>query len=593
MIAPKSGDSYAGGEIHDCPQRRKLNGHDKIGEQVGMRALLYMVALALVVGGLFLTLGQEKSAPLEASPSPGDPRTFYVDRNGDDRNDGLREDKAWKTLAAIQRATLAPGDHVLLRRGQVWRESLNLAQSGIKGARIHIGAYGAGAPPTLRGSDTFIDPSKWREDGRGHWYLSGLESDPAVVIHDGQFGTRRGALASLEAPWEFYYDTNRRRLYVRTAENPAELAQQIEIPVREFVIGPLEQDFIEIDGLDLGHGRSMSLLAWDGDHLTITNCTFSGSPENHIQFQQGSNFGKVTGCRFDDWNLLDRRAYAIQVIEKESGPVDIEDCVFTASRQGGGEDHAAIMNDFNGWVRTVKNCQFIGNGGKLADEGVVIWRPAATADKVTIEGNTFTGLGGTAIMVQELGHYGAAPTVKVLRNRIENVCIGDDLDKEAIRARQFGETSTVLIAYNLINGTAPGNHSHPGIGVQVADGLRIANNLVRGADVGIEFKREVNGAWLRNNILLENRGAGIRVLSASHGIDSNHNGFNGNTGRPVAGIEVGPNSVVGELMLNDKLRPKPDSPCIDGGVMVEDVHLDLTGMTVPQGKSADIGAIEQ
>ncbi len=563
-----------------------------------MRWIPYLLTLLVVVGSVVLLRQstQQTTAKTEYTPSPPSDthRTFYVDHEkGDDRNPGLTEARPWKSLAAIRRATLKPGDHILLRRGQVWRESLTLEQSGAEGMPIVIGAYGTGDRPALRGSDTFDDPAQWHEDGDNRWYLIGMADNPGMVLHDGNFGVRRATLDALAKPWDFFHDAARKRLYVYSTKNPALEATSIEIPVREFVIGPLTQKHLELRDLDLGHGHTMTLLAWDSDHLRITRCNFVGSPGNHIQFQQGSNFGVVSDCTFDDWNLRDGRAYAIQVIEKESGPVDIMDCTFTATRRGGGEDHTAIMNDYNGWIRTVRGCRFVGNGGALADEGVVIWRPSATADAVVIEGNTFTGLGGTAIMVQELEHYGAKPRVEILRNRIENVCLGDDRDKEALRVRQFSAASSVLIAYNLIDGTAPGTHPHPGIGVQEAKGLRIANNLIRSADVGIALTRDIDGVFLRNNLVVENRGEALRVSVTVHGVDSDYNALYGNGDTGTTGHRPGKHTLLSDPRLKDDFSLLPDSPCLNAGVKISGLNTDLNGNPVPQGAAPEIGVLER
>jgi hypothetical protein len=49
-------------------------------------------------------------------------RTFYVDAaRGEDALDGRKPESAWRSLARVNRALLAPGDQVLFRRGLTWR----------------------------------------------------------------------------------------------------------------------------------------------------------------------------------------------------------------------------------------------------------------------------------------------------------------------------------------------------------------------------------------------------------------------------------------------------------------------------------------
>ena len=70
--------------------------------------------------------------------SPGDNhlmRIFYVDATkGNDLNNGRSEAKAWSTLSRVRTQSYKPGDTVLLKREEVWREYLvldkSLGQSG-------------------------------------------------------------------------------------------------------------------------------------------------------------------------------------------------------------------------------------------------------------------------------------------------------------------------------------------------------------------------------------------------------------------------------------------------------------------------------
>lgn len=87
-------------------------------------------------------------------------RTYYVSsKTGDDANDGLRPERAFASLYAVNRTELHPGDQVLLERGSVFHgQFLQITDSGTEEAPIVIGAYGEGAPPRI---DTA---------GQGIWY---------------------------------------------------------------------------------------------------------------------------------------------------------------------------------------------------------------------------------------------------------------------------------------------------------------------------------------------------------------------------------------------------------------------------------------
>ncbi|HWI56283.1 MAG TPA: family 43 glycosylhydrolase, partial [Bacillota bacterium] len=91
---------------------------------------------------------QGRLQPLQADSA----RTFYVDaERGEDQQDGLKPETAWRSLAQVNHAPLAPGDRVLFRRGQTWRGQL-VAQSGNASGVITYGAFGKGLKPVLLGS---------------------------------------------------------------------------------------------------------------------------------------------------------------------------------------------------------------------------------------------------------------------------------------------------------------------------------------------------------------------------------------------------------------------------------------------------------
>jgi hypothetical protein len=82
-------------------------------------------------------------------------RQFYVDRkSGNDGQDGQTPATAWKTLARVNRLQLRPGDHILLRRGCRFAETLTLnGATGSAGAYVRIGAFGpeTDAKPVIDG----------------------------------------------------------------------------------------------------------------------------------------------------------------------------------------------------------------------------------------------------------------------------------------------------------------------------------------------------------------------------------------------------------------------------------------------------------
>jgi hypothetical protein len=78
--------------------------------------------------------------------------TYYVSSSsGSDGNNGTSSSTPWQTIAHVNAQTFLPGDSVLLKRGDVWNESLVPPTSGTSGNPIAFDAYGAGPAPNLTG----------------------------------------------------------------------------------------------------------------------------------------------------------------------------------------------------------------------------------------------------------------------------------------------------------------------------------------------------------------------------------------------------------------------------------------------------------
>ncbi len=94
--------------------------------------------------------------------------TYYVDATqGNDNWPGRQSaptgnDGPWQSLARVQSAQLLPGDQVMLKCGQVWREPLVINRSGTAASPIRVQSYPAGCPdlPLIDGSIP-ISGSSW------------------------------------------------------------------------------------------------------------------------------------------------------------------------------------------------------------------------------------------------------------------------------------------------------------------------------------------------------------------------------------------------------------------------------------------------
>ena len=71
-------------------------------------------------------------------------QTYYVDATGgSDKGTGLSVDTAWQTIAKVNASVFVPGDSILFKCGEAWRESLVVSPKGVKGNPVTYGTYGS------------------------------------------------------------------------------------------------------------------------------------------------------------------------------------------------------------------------------------------------------------------------------------------------------------------------------------------------------------------------------------------------------------------------------------------------------------------
>jgi len=148
--------------------------------------------------------------------------TYYVSStSGSDANSGTSSASPWQTLAKVNAQTLAPGDSVLLRRGDSWNESLIPSSSGTSANKISFDAYGAGAPPTLTGY--YAMPSSGWVLVSGNAWKAPLPST-FTTVNFCLFGSIWGqkvavGTSNLKGTWDFYIANG--YLYVYSSGNPS------------------------------------------------------------------------------------------------------------------------------------------------------------------------------------------------------------------------------------------------------------------------------------------------------------------------------------------------------------------------------------
>lgn len=117
-------------------------------------------AITMTAGGVELAGYRRALAFFESTDTPpvpvpqmtgGPATTWYVDSvSGDNTKAGTSPEAAWRDFTNINGKTLGPGDRLLLKRGSVFTQELDLRAQGTAERWAEIGTYGEGARPILR-----------------------------------------------------------------------------------------------------------------------------------------------------------------------------------------------------------------------------------------------------------------------------------------------------------------------------------------------------------------------------------------------------------------------------------------------------------
>ena len=117
--------------------------------------------------------------------------TYYIDsKRGSDSNDGLSEDKPFKSLSKLSSKFFQEGDQILFKRGETYSGALTLKGYGTASNPIRVGTYGSGDMPVIngRGAQAGITLKA------NHIILDGLE----ITNPNGYYGIYIGTLQAGE-----------------------------------------------------------------------------------------------------------------------------------------------------------------------------------------------------------------------------------------------------------------------------------------------------------------------------------------------------------------------------------------------------------
>jgi len=221
-------------------------------------------------------------------------RTFYVSSSsGNDAWSGKAPawngtDGPWQTISKVNSMTFQPGDVVLFRKGDVWRETLSVSSSGNAINYITFGAYGTGDKPKILGSEAVTG---WNHISGNVWQSTNTFTyDPWVTDYGSTifFENNDGSVSwghhvdydasfsGMENEYDWTMNNGYLYIYYPFSASPSERYYSVEVPQRRSDIELNAHSYLVFDNLHLRYAISNGIHEQYGvvgiPGLNVTNC---------------------------------------------------------------------------------------------------------------------------------------------------------------------------------------------------------------------------------------------------------------------------------------------------------------------------------
>lgn len=558
--------------------------------------------------------------------------TYYVSNSsGNDSNNGLSPTSAWKTLSKVSSFNFLPGDSILFKKGDIWKEasSLVFTENGTSNNPIIISTYGTGNKPIISynlpitgwdnpGNWTVISPNIWRMKytpgiSPNRLWINGTEVLVVPILNDVGTTNSQGTFE------KWFYHVSDSMLYVHSTGNPAVSYTSMEGNA-DFSLISYNNSHIIIDGLDIRGGRWQTVYIGRASYITIKNCHIgygrSGVVVTSDLIGFISEYIVVENCNINSgMNFL----FGMSSLNTSGSYRGSEDgiALYNAAR------YCTVRNNvFDGWGHTTIYCiavdpnkpgvynnkihdnyfngSNISYGRPLGTDGINgkcynnefynnimknhTVRSQINGNNNWVHHNIFDGQ--TTSPANFYGTDGSGQAIELSIYGNDLVCYGNKIDnnlfvntKEAaivIRAYLINHAYNHYIRNNIFfnTGYAPALAADSGIAIRIEDQQKVYNNFFQ-----------------NNCVFNPNKPANNAVKLYGTKMDisqfNSMNGFNGN----IIGSNIQLNPLFVDY-LNANYHLTSNSPCIDAGITIPGLVFDLDGNPIPSGNAPDIGPYE-
>ena len=377
---------------------------------------------------------------------------YYLSSSlGDDSQDGLSPVTAWKTLDRITLQVLIPGDQVLLKCGDTWRETLYAHGRGTADAWITFGSYDSGTKPRILGSEQAVGwvelgPDIWRSDTPltnpyqgGYSYAEVFFEELDGSVSWGRHVDYDPTFSSLQEEYDWTWNGD--RIFIFSPDDPALRYGAVEAPQRNSCIR-----FPDINGVTV----------LDNDYVTYLCFT-------DLEIMYAMRHGIYPG-----YNEIE--AYGLKVSQCHIGCIGVKG---GASAYGIAAWHSDMLIQDN----VIHDC---GRRG-ISLNTYTGYTPGLTISNVVIDHNHFYN-----------GFHTTGPDISSLPgsgHTLHHITISNNiLDDRGIQ--QIEETSNVI----YVNGES-GNNYHD---------FFLFNNVIMGATSRAVLLRSLSEVFVYHNTVYAN-----------------------------------------------------------------------------------------
>jgi len=209
--------------------------------------------------------------------------TYYVANAGSDQASGTSSSAPWQTVAHVDAQHLQPGDTVLFRRGDLWREVLKAPASGSAGAPITFGAWGSGDLPDFDGA---VLATAWASLAGTSVWMSQVSTSPSEVFFNGVAGTSVSNISDVKSTDQWLWKAG--FLYIYSEVNPASAftVPGIEASAQNSAIDTNNQSYLVFDSLKGEYSNALGgggiVIGSTSSQIVVSNCEFSWNTGNGI-----------------------------------------------------------------------------------------------------------------------------------------------------------------------------------------------------------------------------------------------------------------------------------------------------------------------